>query len=177
MSLWDKLKDPTFLFLTFGPRGWLFQNLCAGALQTPLILGSLDIANNQVLPRTADGTSNQVQVTLSRFAPYTFLVRAAVPNFLKAIRTMARNQTLANEAYIACGLERYRLAHNDYPKSLEALVPQFAQKLPRDIIGGEPLKYERIADDRFALYSIGWNAKDDHGLPGKTIADGDWVWP
>jgi hypothetical protein len=56
-------------------------------------------------------------------------------------------------------------------------VPQFAEKLPHDIIGGEPLKYDRTADDRFELYSIGWNGKDDGGVPGKTTAEGDWVWP
>jgi len=27
------------------------------------------------------------------------------------------------------------------------------------------------------LYSIGWNGKDDGGVPGKTMAEGDWVWP
>jgi hypothetical protein len=89
---------------------------------------------------------------------------------------MARNQTLANEAYIACGLERYRLAHGEYPKTLEELVPQFAEKLPRDIIGGQPLRYNGTADGRFVLYSVGWNGRDDGGMPGKTTEEGDWVW-
>jgi hypothetical protein len=90
---------------------------------------------------------------------------------------MARNQTLANEAFVACGLERYRLAHGQYPETLEALVPQFAEKLPHDIIGGQPLKYRRTADSQFVLYSVGWNETDDGGVPGKTIPEGDWVWP
>ena len=84
---------------------------------------------------------------------------------------MARNQTLANEAFLACGLERYRLAHGQYPDTLDALVPQFAEKLPHDIIGGQPLKYHRTADGQFVLYSVGWNEKDDGGVAGKT-ADG-----
>ena len=95
-----------------------------------------------------------------------------MPNFVKASQTMARNQTLANEAFIACGLERYRLAHGQYPETLEALVPQFAEKLPHDIIGGQPLKYHRTADGQFVLYSVGWNEKDDGGVPGKTTAGG-----
>jgi hypothetical protein len=101
----------------------------------------------------------------------------ALPNFTKAMQTTARNQTLANEAYLACGLERYRLTHGQYPETLDALVPQFAEKPPHDIIGGQPLKYRRAADGQFVLYSVGWNEKDDGGVPGQTVADGDWVWP
>jgi hypothetical protein len=96
---------------------------------------------------------------------------------VKAAQTTARNQTLVNEAFIACGLERYRLAHGQYPKTLEALVPQFAEKLPHDIVGGQPLKYHRTADGQFVLYSVGWNETDDGGVPGKSVTEGDWVWP
>jgi hypothetical protein len=34
---------------------------------------------------------------------------------------LAQKQTLANEASVACGLERYRLARGQYPETLEAL--------------------------------------------------------
>jgi hypothetical protein len=50
------------------------------------------------------------------------------------------------------------------------------QKLPHDIVGGGPLKYEQLSDNRFELYLVGWNAGDDRGIPGKTITEGDWVW-
>ena len=150
--------------------------MCAGAIQKRLLDRSLDIPNNQILPRIADGTSNQAQAALSRFAPYTCLVKAALPNFVKPTQTLARNQTLADEAFIARGLERYRLAHGQYPESLEVLIPQFAEKLPHDLIGGQPLKYHRTDDGRFVLYSVGWNEKDDGGVLGKTVTEGDWVW-
>ena len=82
---------------------------------------------------------------------------------------------MANEALIACALERYRLAHGQYPEALDALIPQFIEKVPHDLIGGQPLKY-RNTGERFLLYSIGWNERDDGGVPGKTIPEGDWVW-
>jgi hypothetical protein len=176
-SLWGRLKNPRFLLIRFAPRGWLYQNMCAGAIENRLFVSSLDISNELVLPHMTDATSNQVQIALSHFAPYTFIFKATHSNFLKATQTWAQKQTLANEAFVACGLERYRLAHGQYPESLEALVPQFADKLPRDIIGGQPLKYHRTADGRFVLYSVGWNEKDDGGVPGKTATEGDWVWP
>ena len=52
-----------------------------------------------------------------------------IPNFTKAMQTTAHNQTLVNEAQIACALERYQLAHGEYPETLDALVPQFMRKI------------------------------------------------
>ena len=172
-----RLTNPRFLFITFTPRGWMYQNLCVIALQDQMAIESFDLPNNQVLPHRVDGISNRVQTAFSHFTPYTFLGGATIPNFVKATRTLARTQTLVNEAYIACGLERYRLAHGQYPETLEALVPQFAEKLPHDIIGGQPLKYHRTTDGRFVLYSVGWNEKDDGGVSRDGTPEGDWVWP
>ena len=79
-------------------------------------------------------------------------------------------------------MERYRLAHGEYPESLDALAPQFIAKLPHDIINGQPLHYRRTADGRFVLYSVGWNEKDDDGVVGLNESGsvdrdtGDWVW-
>jgi hypothetical protein len=139
-------------------------------------LGCFDIPSNQVLPRKADEIGNQMRAAFPHFMPYTYLAAMTVRDFERALRVLARNQTLVNEAYIACGLERYRLAHGQYPETLEALVPQFAAKLPHDIIGGQPLKYHRTADGQFVLYSVGWNEKDDGGVAGKAVEEGDWVW-
>jgi hypothetical protein len=176
-DLWGRLKHPEFLFVRFMPRGWVYQNMCAVALLDQVATELFDLPNNQILPRKAEEMMNQMQTFFSHFTPYTFILASAGTNFVRADQTLARNQTLVNQAFIACGLERYRLAHGQYPETLEALVPQFAEKLPHDIIGGQPLKYHRTADGHFALYSIGWNEKDDGGVPGKTTGEGDWVWP
>jgi hypothetical protein len=110
--------------------------------------------------------------------PYKFISATAIPNFTRAWQTTAHNQAMVNEAEIACALERYHHAHGEYPKTLEALVPQYIEKLPHDIIGGQPLHYRRTSDGKFLLYSVGWNERDDGGTPG-TLRDpsqGDWVW-
>ena len=147
-DLWGRLKDPVYLLVTFAPRGWLYQNLCVGA-QANVVLGAIDVTNNQVLAGKMESAAGQFSVASSRSrSPYAIMSVRSIPNFLKATRTMARNQTMADEAFIACGLERYRLAHGEYPESLDVIVPQFAAKLPHDIIGGEPLKYHRTADGR-----------------------------
>jgi hypothetical protein len=64
---------------------------------------------------------------------------------------------------------------------LFALAPQFIEKIPHDIIGGQPLHYRRTEDGKFLLYSVGWNETDDDGLDlwQKNSFDytkGDWVW-
>ena len=176
-GLWEMLKNPRLLFGSLMPRGWIYQNMCTIAIQGRLIIDLFDVPNNQVLPRRADEIKSQIDSAFSGFSPYTFVAQGTTPNFVKALQTMALNQTLANEAFIACGLERYRLARGQYPDTLEALVPQFADKLPHDIVGGQPLKYHRTANGQFVLYSVGWNGQDDGGVPGATNAEGDWVWP
>jgi hypothetical protein len=175
-SLLDNLKDPMFLLITFAPRGWMYQNMCVGAPLEQMIIEAFDVPNNQVLPGKFETINNVVGAASKHRSPYNFLAATALPNFAKAAQTTARNQTLANEAYLACGLERYRLAHGQYPDTLEALVPQFADKLPHDIVGGQPLNYHRTGDNQFVLYSVGWNEKDDGGIPGKATTEGDWVW-
>jgi hypothetical protein len=92
---------------------------------------------------------------------------------------VATAQTSADQAALACALERYRLAKGQFPETLEALTPQFMSHQPNDVITGQPYKYRRTDDGQFILYSVGWNEKDDGGVPGKTLFDqaqGDWVW-
>ncbi len=103
------------------------------------------------------------------------------PNWVKALQRFAYNQTDANEAAVACALERYHLAHGEYPETLNALTPQFIETLPHDVIGGQPLHYHRTDDGKFLLYSVGWNETDDNGKDsgsdlGQILTQGDWVW-
>jgi hypothetical protein len=125
---------------------------------------------------------HEVTRAVDHWSPWNIWSRIAIPNFTKAILTTARNQSLVDQGQIACALERYHVAHGDYPETLDALVPQFIEKLPHDIIGGEPLHYRRTVDGKFLLYSVGWNETDDGGVAGKDKsgnddrANGDWVW-
>ncbi len=104
------------------------------------------------------------------------MVAIAIPNFLRAVQTVARNQTQVNQARLACALERYHLARAQYPETLDALTPRFIDQLPHDLIGGQPLIYHRTDGGGYLLYSIGWDEIDNGGVPGKTTEEGDWVW-
>ncbi len=97
----------------------------------------------------------------------------------KLIIRAAASQTAANQAAIACALERYRLANRQFPETLDELTPKFMSQVPNDVITGKPYKYHLTKDGQFVLYSVGWNETDDGGVNGKKMFDekeGDWVW-
>jgi hypothetical protein len=83
-------------------------------------------------------------------------------------------------------LLRYRQDTGNYPASLDALVAaEYLKNLPIDPWSDKPLVYKRT-DDRFMLYCIGRNFKDDGGQVfrdnkgriKKYADEGDWVfWP
>jgi hypothetical protein len=161
------------LFRALIPQGWIHQNMAADAHRAQAILDSLDPANQMVFPKKVDAVEKAGQAASSHPSPYTFLAIIAIPNYSRALLTTARNQTQVREALIACALERYRLAHNAYPETLDALAPQFLAQIPPDLIGGRPLHYRLADGGKFLLYSVGWNETDDGGKPG---SDDDWVW-
>jgi len=63
-----------------------------------------------------------------------------------------------------------------YLESIEALVPDYFETLPLDIITLQPMRYRRVQPDEFLLWSVGWDEIDEGGQPGKKRLDGDWVW-
>jgi hypothetical protein len=182
-SRWDKLKSQACWFLTFAPRGWVYQNMVTAATIGEPRTEPYDPAANTLDPQQIDRGIDDVLKKLNKFSPYSMLATVVVPNFVRAWQTTAKNQALVDHACIACGLERYRLAHRFYPKKLEILVPDFAENLPRDIMTGDLHRYCLRGSSQFLLYSVGWNRTDEGGDPidpSKPEVDparGDWVWP
>ncbi|HTR41000.1 MAG TPA: hypothetical protein VMH87_05245 [Pseudomonadales bacterium] len=167
------------------PRGWVYQNMAQMAELQSKTLPVFDPSTGTISPTKMDFAMHEIEKTLKRHSPFLLLARIAIPNFSKAMQVTAYNQTQVNEAQIACALERYHLAYGQYPDTLDALVPQFMQTIPHDVIGGGPLHYRRTDDGKFLLYSIGWNETDDGGQPLPQVkhsnptdyTKGDWIWP
>jgi hypothetical protein len=169
------------------PKGWFCQNdltiaqILQQALRTEREL-RLHILSREVVLRSDNTTKTESQ----HFFPYWCLAELQVSGFSSVSRLFAFAQCSADLARVACALERYRLAHGQYPDSLEVLVPVFIDKLPHDIINGDPLKYRRTQDGQFVLYSIGWKEKDAGGtiilVEGSypeariNLNKSDWVW-
>jgi len=158
------------------PSGWFYQNLAAGAEIRQQMLGCMDVTNRLVLPHQISEIARRMSLNSKQCSPYKFLLAMVQPNYAKAVQNLARNQTLADQARLACVLERYRLAQGQYPETLDALAPRFIERLPYDLIGGQPLKYQRTHGGGYILYSVGWDEKDNGSILGRTREEGDWVW-
>jgi hypothetical protein len=158
------------------PRGWLYQNMVTSARLDANFGALLDSSNELVFSDKVEDVNKKAHA-FSQWSPYAFMIALAIPNFTKAYQSTAHNQTQLHQALIACALERYHLAHGEYPENLAALAPQFMATIPHDVIGGQPPHYRRAADGTFLLYSVGWNGRDGGGVRGQSNAEGDWVWP
>jgi fructose-specific component phosphotransferase system IIB-like protein len=169
------------------PRGWYdLEKLHYCQLFQLQLTGAFDTEKRQVFPRRIEADTNALaQAFAGRYPFSTICVRhqllavILLPALHKIPMRAAAAQTAVDEAAIACALERYRLANGQFPENLDALIPKFISSLPHDVISGGPYKYRRTHDGQFILYSVGWNEKDDGGVPGQTLFDdkeGDWVW-
>jgi hypothetical protein len=183
-------KLVNFMWFVIVPQGWYDLedvNYCR-AFHLELATG-LDSAKGRVSPTQvqADNRAFEQMMFASGFAGtglgrilhHRVTVHLLLPSLGNVLRKAAAAQTAFNQAAIACALERYRLANGRFPEALEALAPRFISPLPSDVLTGEHYKYRLKADGRFVLYSVGWDEKDDGGVPGKTLFDdkqGDWVW-
>lgn len=113
------------------------------------------------------------------FSPFTFTARALRPAFAKLIPRVARAHTTVQLAITACALERYYLAHGNYPAKLDELVPTFLRAPAIDPMTGQPFHYHRTPDGWFLLYSVGEDGKDDGGVARTNAKEPlrDWPWP
>jgi hypothetical protein len=65
---------------------------------------------------------------------------------------------------MALAVERHRLTHgNVLPNSLNVLAPALIESVLSDPFDGEPLRYEKLADGGYVVYSVGKDRLDDHG--------------
>ncbi|MHC1768263.1 MAG: hypothetical protein AB9869_28990 [Verrucomicrobiia bacterium] len=165
----------------FLPSGMFFQNQVAICrMFQEAILPSVDAANHRVDP--AKSREDALKTILPRRMPYNMFAWLLYPAIQKSAQQAALAQCGVDLARTACALERYRLANGSYPESLQALVPRFIDRLPPDLINGEPLKYVRHPDATFVLYSVGWNGTDEGGEVamrpdgGVSAPKGDWAW-
>jgi hypothetical protein len=180
----NRIKFQT-LALAFGPSGWLDQSkLRIAQFETKWYLPVVDQKTQTVLPAKVHDAESAFGQEMLHSSPENVLEIILLPGLANCSKKFAYAQSSVNLARTAIALERFRLAHGEFPESLDALAPQFLEKIPHDVIGGEPLHYRRTDDGQFVLYSIGWNDRDDGGViilnQGSTrvvdLNQGDWVW-
>ncbi|MBK8475296.1 MAG: hypothetical protein IPL39_03045 [Opitutaceae bacterium] len=180
-ATWD--DPPPWWAVSFrSVPGWVQQNKISAAksLSDRAVLlgrwgtpGFLDQLRQDGALRLAAG---------GRVTPYDVLAQVATPSYDKVTDNALMAENNVALAVTVCALERYRLAHGGYPEALAEVAPAYVDAVPRDGIDGQPLRYRRLADGVFKLYSVGLNGTDDDGAisdwktaEGRRI--GDWCWP
>jgi hypothetical protein len=168
------------------PSGWLDQNrLRLVRITVEFYLPTADEVQRTASPAGVRRAEEAFRdETKKGTTPYNVFERVMLSALGAAVKQFAYTQATVDLARTAIALERYRLAHGEYPESLDALAPQFIEKVPHDVIGGGPLHYRRTDDGQFILYSVGWNKRDDGGVvvfnkDSTQVVnrdEGDWVW-
>jgi len=164
-------------YFSWAPRGWLY----ASAAEISRALRILETASPSELVPLANTWPPAPPSDSLRFALYrVYLRRDSHTTWVHAVFKAYRAQAQVRLAQTACALERHWLEKGKYPERLEELVPRWIDALPTDPIDQHPLRYKRVGDDQFRLWSIAANAKDDGGdrahaadVPLRSL---DWVW-
>ena len=179
----------TEMIARIAPRGWYYQeqlNYCR--LFEQQLGGTVDTMKKRISPTQIAANAQEMERMIGAghlgkgfkaVVNHHVIAALMLPALDKLPLKAASAQTAADQAALACALERYRLANGQFPETLESLVPHFMTALPRDLLRGEPYKYRGGVDGQFVLYSVGWNEEDDGGTPGNTLFDekeADWVW-
>jgi len=169
-------------WINLAPRGWFEQNILnILRFHDQYSLAVVDEAALRMKPVKAGEFERSLTNSIT---PYNVLSRILLPAVSALLPKTARSQSIAEQAAIACALERYYRGHQRYPEKLEQLTPDFMAAIPHDVMDGAPMRYRAENDGSYILYSIGWNRTDDGGVvarkPGKSqnldIKDGDWPW-
>lgn len=66
---------------------------------------------------------------------------------------------------VVLALHAYKLEHGAYPEMLDQLAPNYLNQVPDDIFWAQKTLHYKRAKDKYLLYSVGPDGKDDNGTP------------
>ena len=167
------------------PRAWLLQSQAYHSKVLDQVVGALQRCDPErgIAAKGSIWETERVDQTLfdtagRRFHPYRIFTQLLLEGLAMVHTKADRSLTTRRLAITVAALERHRLATGPYPKPLDDLVPRWVPAVPLDPMDGQPLRYRLNADGTFALYSVGPNHTDDHGVfESQQGQDLDWVWP
>jgi len=170
----DAFDDRMLSFFWMRPDGWNQQDKTAYVLSQQRLIEAIDPREGTIqLEAFASQPENSTQNKIRAF--YLPATVALESTRQMTGRTFAKAETYRRLARLACRLEEYRIAHNQYPEKLDEL-PDLPAHLNQEVLSEQPLHYQRKGEG-YALYSVGWNQKDDGGVYSNDAQMGDWPWP
>jgi hypothetical protein len=177
------MEELFVLLARLAPSGWLVQNELNSTRFLDQCLMVADPNAHTFKPAAFKQADDALADQIKTITPYNIIMRKMTSALGSFAQRFVRAQSAIDLARTAIALERYRLAHGQYPDSLAPLAPKYIEAVPYDVIGGQPLHYRLEANGQFILYSVGWDEKDDGGtvvIPKgshtSSPTQGDWVW-
>lgn len=199
-----KMISNDFVRLIFGDRfQWsqllLFQSIPAGVFHANAAFTAELELKHIIQPLREDGLKAALHTWVQRDAslqaegggwkrPSQIMARMVTPALAGVLRKAVWTQAIVDQARIACALERHRLKTGGYPDSLDSLKMLDGSAPPRDVMSGEAMGYRKISGGKYAVWSVGFDCRDDGGKrgltpdasepaePTKEGYSGDWVW-
>jgi hypothetical protein len=151
------------LMLRLYPRGWVRisqteSNRYIDEMQNRIAFAPPRVQAEPGLLNSSRALDDQCSLGQLRY-PFLMLHRRFL--YEEVERSAAYTQATLDQTRIACALERYRLQQGTYPASLEPLTPEFLDRIPTDVMDGQPMRYRLEADGGFVLWSVGTDLKDE----------------
>ena len=161
------------------PSGWILQN---GAKVVRYaeegLLPCWDLEDRRLNIARLRALDTEIN---GRKGPYTWLAARWLHGLSTVGVSSANAEAQVGQARLALALERWRLAHAEYPRTLAELPADWGVAGLRDPATGAPFRYRRTGEKSYKLYSVGADGRDDGGTryvdpTGPVWGEGDWVW-
>jgi len=114
---------------------------------------------------------DDIEETIADFGMQYLLIDRLFPAYQQVRNGMFR--TIGNQSGVEAALAalRYEKINGHPPESLEELVGEYLDEMPKDVINGQPLNYVRT-EEGFKIYSVGPDGDDDGGCSIMLNEDG-----
>jgi len=170
------LDDPFHIRMVIswiGPLGWLKKDL---AVYYERIQDLIDCVHIETGLMNVSAV-NQFFQGADRHQP-SFFKSYFISKMKWFLRSETRAQADRNMLIIACELEIFRKKHKRFPDQLSEIASSLDLQAFPDPVNGKPLKYIKLTDTSYRLYSVGWDQKDDGDVgseKGNQKNTSDWV--
>ena len=142
------------------PGATLFVATYGDQLQGAELLGCLIEAGDE--PAKLLNARDKVESELFELQDTHMFTKMNLTGIPLAVTLHVRCLAEIRAARIAIAAERYRLATDEFPTTLDQLVPAYISELPVDPFDQSPMKCVR-RDSGLVIYSVGGDADDDGG--------------
>ena len=121
------------------------------------------IVEKQLLDAPQEDVERNLANSIASLLPPYPVSAMVMPNFAGIFEREAAYKARCDLARTAAAIEQWRMEHAHWPDSLEQLVPEFLDAVPRDPFSSGTVRY-RKTDTGVVVYAIGRDGRDNDGL-------------